>query len=167
MIEPVRRKVLLLLGRAIVTLVDNTKGTQRVQITCLSDETLSDMERFEEYGFTTYPKVTSPTNAPEAAAVFFNGNREQGIVICVNDRRYRPKTLAEGEVMVYSLAGNQIIMKADGSVTITCITGKAVNVTGDVIADGKSLKTHTHGAGAGTLLDSTSHPCTGTTGGPT
>jgi len=63
----------------------------------LDGETITNMERFQEYGFETYPLLNS-----EVFAIFLNGNRDHGIALCVHDRRYRPKTLVEGEVMVYT-----------------------------------------------------------------
>ncbi len=97
MLAPLKRAIYLIIGRAILTVVNNAESTQKVQITGLADETITDVERFQEYGFETYPETGA-----EALAVFINGNREQGIVVTIHDRRYRPKTLAEGETMQYT-----------------------------------------------------------------
>ena len=97
LIAPITRKIFLLLGRGILQAIDNSEGTQKIQITALDGETISDMERFQEYGFETYPLSNS-----EVLSVFFNGNRDHGIAICVHDRRYRPKDLTEGEIVMYT-----------------------------------------------------------------
>jgi len=97
LIAPLRNKIFLLLGRAILEDVKNTELTQKIQITALNEEVISDMERFQEYGFETYP-----LEGAEVLAVFFNGNRDHGIAVCVHDRRYRPKDLVAGEVVVYT-----------------------------------------------------------------
>lgn len=97
MLAPIRRKLFLLLGRALLAAVDNSEGTQKLQLTLLKDETITGVERFQEYGLETYPK-----DGAEALAVFLRGNRNQGIVLCVHDRRYRPTYLNEGEVCMYT-----------------------------------------------------------------
>lgn len=97
LIEPLKRRIFLLLGRAILTAIDNAGNTQKMQITVLSNETISDVERFQEYGLETYPFTDA-----EPLAVFLNGNRDHGIVLCVHDRRYRPKDLVEGEAALYT-----------------------------------------------------------------
>jgi phage baseplate assembly protein V len=114
LIRPIRNKIFLIIGRAILTAVQNSEQTQKVQVQALHNETLSDVERVQEYGFESYPKPGSA----EAVLAAVGGNREQSIVIVVGDRAYRPTDLAEGEVAVYSLSGNVITMKQDGEVHI-------------------------------------------------
>jgi len=97
LIQPLRNKIFLLLGRAILEAVKNTELAQKIQVTALNGEVISDMERFQEYGFETYP-----LEGAEVAAIFLNGNRDHGIAICVHDRRYRPQNLAEGETALYT-----------------------------------------------------------------
>ena len=97
LIRPLQNKIFLLLGRAILKAIDNSEGTQKIQVIALSGETITGMERFQEYGFETYPFTEA-----EVAAIFLNGNRSHGIALCVHDRRYRPKDLVEGEVAVYT-----------------------------------------------------------------
>jgi len=97
LIAPIQRKIFLLLGRALLTAVNNSEGTQKIQITVLNNETITDVERMQEYGFETYPFTGA-----EVMTLFLNGNRDHGIAVCVHDRRYRPKDLVEGEVCVYT-----------------------------------------------------------------
>jgi len=97
LVKPLANKIFLLLGRAILKAVKNDQGTQKIQVVALDGETITNMERFQEYGFETFPKTDS-----EVAALFLNGNRDQGIAICVHDRRYRPKDLVEGETCFYT-----------------------------------------------------------------
>jgi phage gp45-like len=97
LIEPIKRKIFLVLGRAILKAINNTEGTQKIQVIALADETITDMERFQEYGFETYPLAEA-----EVAAIFLNGNRDHGIALCVHDRRYRPSDLVSGEVAIYT-----------------------------------------------------------------
>ena len=97
LINPLKNKIFLLLGRGILTVINNSELTQKIQIIALNEETISDMERFQEYGFESYPLEKA-----EVLAAFFNGNRDHGIAVCVHDRRYRPKDLIEGEVAIYT-----------------------------------------------------------------
>jgi len=97
LIAPLQKKIFLLLGRAILRLVENAEGTQKIQVTALSNETISDIERFQEYGFETFPH-----DEAEVFIGFLNGNRDHGIALVVHDRRYRPTNLVAGEVMLYT-----------------------------------------------------------------
>lgn len=131
LIQPLRNKIFLLLGRAVLEAVKNTELTQKIQITALNEEVISDMERFQEYGFETYPLEGS-----EVVAVFLNGNRDHGIAICVHNRDYRPKDLVEGEVAVYTdedglAGGHRIWFKRGQIVEIDC-KDVTVNATGKV-----------------------------------
>jgi phage baseplate assembly protein V len=97
LIAPIQRKIFLLLGRAILTAINNSEGTQKIQIKVLNNETITDVERFQEYGFETYPFTGA-----EVMTLFLNGNRDHGIAVCIHDRRYRPKDLVEGEACMYT-----------------------------------------------------------------
>jgi phage baseplate assembly protein V len=139
LLHSITNKIFLLLGRGIVKAMTSNTGTQGVQVVALSGETISDIERMEEYGFTAVPEVDS-----EAAIGFLNGNRDQGIVICIADRRYRPTGLASGEVSVYDKNGSKVLLKADGSIEIESKAKMTIkSVTGCVVEDaaGVQLKT--------------------------
>jgi phage baseplate assembly protein V len=144
LIAPLRRRVFLSLGRGILKLINNAEGTQKVMITALAGETITDAERFQEYGFETYPLTEA-----EVFGAFLNGNRDHGIILCVHDRRYRPKDLTAGEVALYtdedstndfrfwlkrgriaSLTADQSEETLDTSKTITAPT---VNINGTTI----------------------------------
>ena len=96
-LDPIRRRLMLLLGRAVLVAVNNAGTTQRLQVVALADEVITDVERFQDYGFEGYPWPDA-----QAAILFMNGNRDAGIVVAVHDRRYRPTDLVQGEVAVYT-----------------------------------------------------------------
>ena len=125
LIKRAKSKLLLMIGRAILTAVDNSGKTQKVQVVALYDETISGVERFQEYGMETRPKTDA-----EVLLVFINGNRDQGIAACVHDRRYRPTDLAEGEVALYTLEDG------GGDHRIHLKTGKAIDIIGTDIKVG-------------------------------
>ncbi len=143
---PLARRVNLMVARGVLSLVNDAAKMQGVQVKLLSGE-VRDMERFQNYGFTSQPHAGA-----EVAAVFVGGNRDHGLVLAVDDRRYRVKALAAGEVALFDDLGHTItltragIVISGGSHAITIVNCPQVVVTGgDVLADGISLKTHKHG----------------------
>lgn len=120
LLAPLQRKIYLMLGRAILTAVSNSTTTQLVQLTALDGETISDVERFQEYGLETYPFKDA-----EALVIFLNGNRDRGAVICIMDRQYRPDDLSEGEVAQYTdedklTDGHRIWFKRGQIIQVNC-----------------------------------------------
>lgn len=144
LLRPLRNRISNMVSRAVVQLVDDTTKMQLMQLSMLEDETRSEVERFQEYGFTSVPLPGA-----EAAVVFVGGRRDHGLIVAVGDRRYRLTGLVGGEVAMHDNTGSKIVMKANGDIQIVPSSGQ-VTVTGtlaasvDVIGGGKSLKTHTH-----------------------
>lgn len=171
LLRPVKTSVTNLVSRALLTLADDSKKFQSLQITVLDGEVHEDVEHMQPYGFTSVPKPGA-----EGVVLFPGGDRSHGLAICIGDRRYRLCNLQSGEVAVYDLNGSKIVLKANGDIQIAPASGVVslagdLNVSGtvtattDVVGGGKSLKTHTHAAGA--LLDSLGHPVSGSTAVPT
>lgn len=129
-IEAIKRKIYLIIGRAILTAVNNTEGTQKIQVKGLSGETITDIERFEEYGLTTMPLTDSEA---EAVIGFINGNRDLGIVLCIHDRSKRPTDLNIGDVCLYHYTDNnskyRIQLKDAGLLEVTVPKEFKVDVT--------------------------------------
>jgi phage baseplate assembly protein V len=107
--EDMRGKVRLMVGRAILSLVKDTGAIQTCQATLLDEEVHDDVERIQEYGFTSVP-----IPGAEAALVFVGGNRDHGLVIAVDDRRYRMTGLKSGEVALYDDQGQSVYLTRDG-----------------------------------------------------
>ena len=95
-LSPIHRRVMLSIGRAVLSAVYDEAPTQRVQASLLKGETRDGVERMMQYGFTSVPHPGA-----QAIAVFPGGDRSQGIVIAVGDTRYRLKALADGEVAIH------------------------------------------------------------------
>lgn len=110
---PLRRRVMLLVGRAIVRLSNDAGGLQTCQLGLLAHETREGVERLQEYGFTSRPH-----DGAEAVAVFVGGNRDHGLVIAIDDRRYRLRELEQGEVALYDDLGQVVRLRRDGSVHV-------------------------------------------------
>ena len=142
-VSGIKSKMFLLLGRAILTAINNSESTQKLQVTLLAGETATDMERFQNYGFESFPLAGA-----EVAVMFLGGNREAGIALVVHDRRYRPTDLASGEVAIYTSEGCRLTLKAGKIAQLDCqdfvvnaagavnINAPAINQTGSVTVTG-------------------------------
>lgn len=107
-----QRRVMLMVGRCLLIAIDDSKKAQSVQAALLADEVREDVERFQEYGFTSVPDKNC-----EAVVVFVGGNRAHGIVVATEDRRYRITDLETGEVALYTKDdGKRVYLKSDGEV---------------------------------------------------
>lgn len=97
-----------MVGRAVIKLVNDVTRVQGLQVSLLADEAHDFVERFGEYGFTSHPQPGA-----EAVMVSVGGNRDHGIVIAVEDRRYRLTNLQAGEVAIYDDLGQKITLYRD------------------------------------------------------
>jgi phage baseplate assembly protein V len=116
-LQPVRQAVRLMVARAVLLIVNDGLGLQGLQISLLADETRDDVERFQDYGFTSHPLPGA-----EAVAVGVGGSRDHLVVIKVDDRRYRLKGLQAGEVAIYTDEGDKIVLKRGGIVEVMAAT---------------------------------------------
>lgn len=101
-------------SRGTITLINDETKLQKVQAKFLADEVLDDLDRYQDYGFTSKPKPGA-----EALAIFFGGRRSNGAVIKVDDRRYRIKGLQDGEVAIYTDEGDKIVLKRGNKIEVT------------------------------------------------
>lgn len=122
MLAPVQRRVMLMVSRAVVNIVDDSLNMQNLQLTVLVDETQDGVERFQNFGFTSVP-----SKGAEAIVLNVGGNRDHPIAVVVDDRRYRLKNLQEGESAVHNKDGDKVHIKQ----------GREINVVaGDATHDG-------------------------------
>lgn len=136
-----RNSVRLMVGRAILTAIKDTGNIQTVQVQMMADELHDGVERVQEYGFTSVPLPGA-----EAVLVFVGGNRDHGLVIACDDRRYRLKGLVGGEMAIYSDEGDKVHLKrgrvidvVTQTLNITATTANVsgnLNVQGNVVAQG-------------------------------
>ena len=97
-----------LLGRGRVTRATSVPPQQQIQVVLTADELKDEMEHAEPFGFTACPK-----SGAEAIALFLGGDRSNGVVISVSDRRYRVRGLKPGESASYNAAGHTIVLYED------------------------------------------------------
>ena len=121
LIDPLARRLRLMVSRAVVRLVNDATKTQTMQVEILKDEVYSAIERLQEYGFTSVPKAGA-----EAVVLSLNGDRGHGVVIVAADKRYRLTGLESGEVALHDDQGQSIIIKRTG-IEITSSMGVDIN----------------------------------------
>jgi phage gp45-like len=137
------RKIFLLISRGKVLAIDNDyEEMQKIQISNLADEVISDIERYQEYGFENFPVIPNA----EAITLFIYGNRNanKGINIKINNRKLRPTDLASGDVCIYTIDSNntnanRIWMKPEkNEINIVTYDGHniLINDDGIIIEDG-------------------------------
>jgi phage gp45-like len=174
LVKPLATRIANMVARALVKNVDDSLKVQILQLGVLADETREGVERIQNYGFTSVP-----LEGAEAVLLSVGGRRDHGLVIAVDDRRYRLKALENGEVAMYDQTGSKIVMKANGDIQLVPSSGKValtgdldvsgtVTATTDVVGGGKHLKTHTHAGNSLTTASScTAGGATGTVAGNT
>lgn len=126
--DPIKSSIRNMVSRGVVSLIDDSLKMQALQIRMVSGEVKDNIERPQNYGFTSHPHPGA-----EAFTVFVDGNRDHGLTLVVDDRRYRIKNLGRGEVAIYTDedsegTGHRIVMKRGRVVDIHCDT---LNITAD------------------------------------
>jgi len=142
LIDPLARRIRLMVSRAVVRLVNDATKTQTMQVEILKGEVYSAIERMQEYGISSVPRAGA-----EAIVLSLNGDRGHGVVIVAADKRYRLTGLEEGEVALHDDQGQSVIIKRDGIE----INGQMITLNGDTVINGTVTNngvnigsTHTH-----------------------
>lgn len=112
-IEPLKRRVLMMLARAVVKTINDSNGTQVMQLDIYEGETRDRVFRLQDYGLTSHP----PKNS-EALVCFLGGNRSMGFLLKVDSPEDRKKNLSEGEVALYSKFDSYLHLKANGDAVL-------------------------------------------------
>jgi phage baseplate assembly protein V len=123
-VAPLKRRVFNLIIRAIIDSVEDTTKMQIARITLGKGEIIEGIEHPQPYGFTARAK-----KGAEAVVLFPGGNRNQGILIMVEDSRYRLIGLPDGGVAMYDFAGNYIKMTENAGIEIATKTGKDISIS--------------------------------------
>lgn len=101
--------------RGVIGRADSTKAIQYVMLDGLAGEQLRDNEQFQEYGFTS-----NPLPGTMAVVIPLNGKTSHGIVIATEHGSYRLKSLAPGEVALYTDEGSKIVLKRGRIIETDC-----------------------------------------------
>ncbi len=113
LLRPIKNRITLMVSRAVLVMVDDETTLQQLQARILGEELLDELERFQQYGFTSVPHPGA-----EAITLSVGGHRSHTVVINVDDRRYRLKGLKAGEVALYTDEGDYIHFQRDRIVSI-------------------------------------------------
>lgn len=97
-----------MVAKCVLSWINPAKKMQSAQVAMLADET-AELPYIERYGFTSCPKPGA-----EGVALFFDGDRSHGVILCLADRRYRLTALSPGEVAIYDDIGQSVLLGKDG-----------------------------------------------------
>ena len=121
MLWPIRRRVLNMIARAAVVLVDDAGETQLVQLQAPRGETHDGVEHLQPYGFSVHPYPGA-----EPVLLCVGGMRQHPVAIIATDKRRRPTGLSAGDVCVYGDSDSdtdgqhRLILKAGGTAELIC-----------------------------------------------
>jgi len=122
-IQQLKQRILNAIVRGVVNLVNDATGIQTLQVSLLADETQSDVERLQNYGFTSVPAPGA-----ECIVLFVGGNRDHPVALGVDDRATRLKGLLQGDSAQYSLGLCKIICRATGQIEIEAPAGQSISI---------------------------------------
>jgi phage baseplate assembly protein V len=108
-LQRIWRRLLLLVGRGRIRVVDDTQAVQRVQVQLGADEIKDGAPRLSEYGF-----QSNPPPGADAVVVFLAGERTNGVVVATGHQQYRMKLLKSGEVAISDNKGQHVYLSENG-----------------------------------------------------
>jgi phage baseplate assembly protein V len=110
LVQPMKNQLAGMIVRGILSAVKDAEGIQMIKISALKNEERDDIERPQQYGFTSHP-----LKGAELLFLSPNGDRSSMICICADDPRYRPE-IQPGESALYSDQGLMVLMREDGKI---------------------------------------------------
>lgn len=113
MFKQLKRKLQLLVSRAVVNIVTDSLRQQNLQINLLDGETADDVERFQNYGHTSVPPAGS-----EAIVLSVGGKRQHLVAVVVDSKSSRLKNLKSGDSSLYHLEGHYILLTENQLITL-------------------------------------------------
>lgn len=128
-VNPLKNKILLMIGRGIVTTTNDTTPTQQIQATLLADEVKDQIESFNHFGFTS-----NPPSGSECIMVSVAGSRDHGVIIATENRKLRLKGLKPGESAQYNKNGKYIWIKENDYIEMTLEKLKIENANHEMIS---------------------------------
>lgn len=113
LLAPIRRRITGMLTRAVVSGIVEDLQRQNLQVKMHADESADNIERFQNYGMSSYP----PEGA-EAIVAALGGSLSGLVAIAVEDKKCRPQGEL-GDVFLYHLEGHKIRLTKDGKIILT------------------------------------------------
>lgn len=149
--DRVETRARAVVGRFVLRSISDATKVQSLQISGQAGLELDEVERFQQYGFTSVPVAGA-----EAVGVAVGGSRDHTIIVATDDRRYRLKNLNPGEVALYDKNGLVLVLKDDGSVHVGANpAADFIALAAKVLTELNDIRTkfdaHTHSYIPGTL----------------
>lgn len=107
-IAPLKRRVQLMVGRAIITAANDSTNIQQVSVKIYADDVKDKTESFSQFGFTS-----NPPNGTECIILSVGGNRDHSVIVATENRDLRLKGLAPGDSAQYNKNGKYIKLIGD------------------------------------------------------
>lgn len=102
---------------AIIRRVDDDGDLQRMQVESIGHSVYDNVEKFEQFGFTSNPPVGLDAIIIERCG--------KHIIVAIGDRKYRIKNLEPGDTAIYDVRGQTIILNKTG-ISVTDAHGNTV-----------------------------------------
>jgi len=136
LVKTLARRIARKILRGIVTLSYDDTGIQRLQLKTLAGD-VYELPHVQQYGLTANPHN-------DAEAIVLMTDESNGVVIAVDDRRYRLTGLPKGEVALYDDLGSKVHLQRAGKILVQAPTkitldSPDVHATGNITADGEIL----------------------------
>lgn len=136
-------------ARGTIKKSNDKKKVQEVDVELLKDETHRGVEVFGQYGFKSVPVAKEGKNAAEVIVIFPGGNRAHGVVVAVDDRRYRPKDWKPGESGLYDDQSQVLRISRDGvridggpskkPIVLQCGSSKVTIADGEITFEAENI----------------------------
>lgn len=117
LLENIQRRIALMVTKTILESVDDSEGIQKIVLTGLKYDRRTNVERYQEFGFTS-----NPPEGAEVIMLSIGGSRSHNIGIASEDRRYRMADLQPGESCVYNQFGDYVKLREDGTIEVKAST---------------------------------------------
>lgn len=122
---------------AVITGASPDKAMRELQTRYNSDSVQDNMIHAEPYGFTSEPFTDGVV---DAVNLYYDDERNRGVVIAACDRRYRIVNMQQGEVAIYDDKGRHVYLKRDGievdgassPIAVTTTSSITINAGGDI-----------------------------------
>ena len=121
--QKIIQRMVNMTSRGLIKLIDVSGKVSVAQVTGYADETLSDVEIFQNWGFRSVPKSNT-----ECIIICPAGARDNAIVIASEDRNNPPPPVKEGESGFYTGENHFIMLRENGKVEIKNKKFEYINV---------------------------------------
>lgn len=122
-IDAIYQRLINMVAKCLISDADDSKDVQRVNAEILKNEKRRNIERFQEFGFTS-----NPTPDTEGVMLSLMGSRSHKVVIATENRSLRLKNLNPGESAIYDKDGNYVWLKNDGEIQVKTSTRVLLSV---------------------------------------